>query len=139
MTTEQTLEEGEYDIVPCTFKPNIEGPFWMTVYSTGDVTLKTSKEWHMTEMQGKWSVSEGTAVGCANMAGWQANPQYKVTVKKACRVVMTLDHKVQTDDDEYIGFYVVKAPQSGRLTSLQLRVAVSAFTPTQSRLHQIEC
>lgn len=108
----------------------------MTVYTAGDVTLKHSKEWHMTEIHSKWSVADGTAVGCANFSGWQANPQYKITVKKPSRVVITLDHKVQTEDDEYIGFYLAKAPESGRLTSLKQRVAVTAFTPTQSKYSQ---
>lgn len=37
VTTQHTLDAGDYVIIPCTFRPGIELPFFITVFSVGGV------------------------------------------------------------------------------------------------------
>jgi hypothetical protein len=45
-TMEQSLESGEYIMIPCTFLPGIELPFYLTTYSNTDATIVQMKEWN---------------------------------------------------------------------------------------------
>lgn len=101
------LEAGEYVIIPCTFKPGVEIPFFLNVYSEGNPTLTPCIDWKISAVDGEWSKSKGNAGGCPNYPSWRENSQYLFKLTKQDTVSIILD-KLENQDDLFLGFYVVK-------------------------------
>lgn len=120
-----------YIIIPCTFYPNAENTFSLSVLpstSPSDVRLKLCPDdWRKavadvwlnnrfsllrTELtshtQGQW-VKGKTAGGCRNYKSWLSNPQFSMRLKSKCEVVVILCQRPGSENiDNSIGFYIIQ-------------------------------
>ena len=94
-----TIPAGDYTIIPSTWKPEQEGPFFLyveTSHKSGSEHCKVGRipiEGHgkrNLKLKGRWSFAAGTAVGCANYENYANNPLHKLHLTKASHVLIRL-------------------------------------------------
>jgi hypothetical protein len=117
-------------VIPCTFDPNWESKFSLTILTdqaikikklqeVKDLTLEVPRQSFFAFIGGStlgsdaWCLSQGdwrgdSAGGCINHWTWRNNPQFMLTVKKDLTATVTLK---QGDSDAMpsAGFYVTKS------------------------------
>lgn len=122
--SEEHLEKApsqSYIIVPSTFEPGIhdvskQGDYELMVYTDDDraslVRIEPST-WHLQELTGEWSPTQGTAGGCRNYPTWVKNPLYTLRASRPanCQLFLRQPTRPDVHDEpaEYpgIGFYIV--------------------------------
>jgi hypothetical protein len=123
MTVALTLEletgaeegPGQFVIIPCTFEPNMEAKFALTVTSLSKPFVLQScsnpaKKW-TSEIAFKGEWKGDTAGGCKNHARtFYNNPQYLLSVKEDNTAVSILLEKVNKNPDfDVLGLYICEA------------------------------
>jgi len=118
--------ESMYVVIPCTFDPNWESKFTLTILTDNAIKIKKLQEVkdltlevmqasspdHPPNMeltvvsQGEWKGE--TAGGCINHWTWRNNPQFILTVKKDLIATITLKQG-ETETMPSVGFYVTKS------------------------------
>jgi len=123
---EVSLPLGAYNILVCTYQPNLEGEFELTVKgSTAASALKLyeltpSNDWKALSMDSKWG--PGRDGGCSNnQATWMSNPQFSLVVGEKSFLKIVLD--VAEEAKCAVGFYVF-ATKDGKKPS-----AVNTISP----------
>jgi len=122
VTLTQKLEPATYPyvVVPCTFKPEQEAEYSLSLFSKSPefldvVTLQPAPDDYIElEMKGEWKGI--TAGGCLNQSTWRNNPQFQLKTDKKADMWISLSVPNKDNKEISIGFYVVKAPIDGSRT-----------------------
>jgi len=123
---ELTLEQSKdpYCIIPCTFKPNIEKKFWISVNLEGGEKPKNvlnllpcNYVWAKKSIRHEWK--DGQSGGCRNNeATWLQNPICKLDAEESGDIIVILSQPhCKEPEGNSIGFYIVKTKSEGPLTN----------------------
>lgn len=116
VSTLVNLSSGTYVLIPCTFEPNIEGRYLLSVAGPEGLSVKLiSEQWSCTTVEGEWRGP--TAGGCRNHATWVNNLQYQLKVLQPCNIVVILAQGIDEEDPRSIGFYVTRSSLALERTS----------------------
>jgi len=103
------LEPGTYNIVACTYHPNLENSYSLSVAGTCFTSprqfyeLTPALDWKIVTTTGAWK--HGKAGGCSNhVTTWRDNPQFLIT----CTHKQTVKILLETERDVAVGFYLFK-------------------------------
>jgi hypothetical protein len=118
VTLTQKLEPAPYPyvVVPCTFKPEQEAEYSLSLFSKSPefvdvVTLQPAPDDFIElEMKGEWRGV--TAGGCLNQSTWRNNPQFQLKTDKKASMWVSLSVPNKDNKEISIGFYIVKAPST---------------------------
>jgi len=88
------LKAGAYNIVACTFRPNIENTFELSVYGQNEKVilyeLTSENDWKKVSLNGRWS--PGKDGGCSNNKNtWMNNPYYLLELHQKSTVKVVVD------------------------------------------------
>jgi len=105
---ELDIQAGAYNILACTFKPNCENTFEISV--SGNHLQKASlyeltpaNDWKKTSLKGAWV--QGKCGGCSNHKNtWMQNPLYRLEVPQADLFKIIVD--VHDDIKSAAGYYL---------------------------------
>jgi len=110
------LPAGAYNILACTFHPNLENTFELSVqtnYNAKLYELTPDFDWKKTSIKGQWTA--GRDGGCSNNRDtWTQNPTFCLDVKRKSGVKLIVDvlEGIQTG----VGYYVFET-QDGKKES----------------------
>jgi hypothetical protein len=127
VTLTQKLDPAPYPyvVVPCTFKPEQEAEYSLSLFSKSPdfldvVTLQPAPDDYIElEMKGEWKGI--TAGGCLNQSTWRNNPQFQLKTDKKANMWISLSVPNKDNKEISIGFYIVKAPSMRFPSSISLR------------------
>lgn len=123
---------GQFTIIPCTFEPNMEAKFALTVTSHGKpFTLQScsnpAKKW-TSEISFKGEWKGDLAGGCKNHRTFYNNPQYLLSVKEDNTAVSILLEKINKNPDfDVLGLYICEADGTSPVPHEPARVVVLTF------------
>lgn len=114
---ELKASELPYAIIPCTFYPDTENSFSVSVTpstSPSDLRLRAcADDWRKAVASGQW-VKGKTAGGCRNYKSWLSNPQFFMRLRARSEVVIILCQQQGTENlDNSIGFYIIQTKDVG--------------------------
>jgi len=124
-----SLVPGTYNILCCTFEPDVESEFELTV--TGSFSnakqlfeLNEKTDWQKSSISGKWA--PGTDGGCSNNKNtWMQNPMFKVEVIEKSNIRIMLDSEKVASA---VGYYVFSTKDGKKPFEL---IGKSPFTKPQ--------
>jgi len=103
------LDPGTYNILACTYHPNLENSYSLSVAGTCFTNTKQfyeitpAQDWKIVSITGEWKA--GKDGGCSNHATtWRNNPQFLIT----CTRKQTVKILLETERDVAIGYYLYK-------------------------------
>lgn len=110
VTATVDLEAGFYNIVACTYYPNLENSYTLSVAGACFTSPKEFYEispeidWKVVHSSGEWK--SGKDGGCSNnQSTWKENPEFLIN----CPAKQTVKVVLETDRDVAIGFYLWKS------------------------------
>jgi len=114
------MEPGTYNIVACTYHPNMENSYSISVTGACFTSPKEFYEispeldWKSVTIHAEWR--KGKDGGCSNHATtWKDNPQFLIT----CSQKQTVKILLETERDVPVGFYLYKT-NDGKTTDESL-------------------
>lgn len=129
MSLEFTGRPGSYIIIPCTFNPNIELPYVITVYTEHPAPIAEVKAvMPKSGIAGAWHGR--LAGGCVNHpATWMNNPQFILYCDTPGNFAVTLEQQLSPNQEvECVGIYIFKTNKQRRIERPgQLVVAPQTF------------
>eukprot|EP01125_Pyxidicula_operculata_P010482 TRINITY_DN3448_c0_g1_i4.p1 TRINITY_DN3448_c0_g1~~TRINITY_DN3448_c0_g1_i4.p1 ORF type:complete len:1316 (-),score=283.41 TRINITY_DN3448_c0_g1_i4:149-4096(-) len=104
------LEKGSYIVLPCTFYPNCEAKFLLSVLSYSEVKIGELKTTHLESAHhSKWT--PGLDGGCLQYEGWIDNPRFHLVLESDSNFVFFVDRKPwsKKQPKEFVGVYIFRA------------------------------
>ena len=111
-----TSMEQTYTIIPCTFHPNQESTFTLSVFSDEACAfLPANYAWKSLSFDNHWK--HETAGGCFDFATWRNNPQFEFQAQASSKGVCIIEQFVDVNKRgklNSIGCYLVKQNDPGQ-------------------------
>jgi len=104
---EVTLEPNElpYTLIPCTFEPDQESGYKISIYSDNEaklIPISPETDWKEQQFQGQWTPEQSGGCG-NNPLTWKSNPQFRFIPQQDINVVF---HLAKFGESAATGIYI---------------------------------